>query len=41
MKTKTAFPFTAEQFNALTPEQGRAVEAVAEYLSGDTVSERA
>jgi hypothetical protein len=36
MKTDTEYPFTAEQFNALTEPQRQAIEAVAEYLTGNT-----
>jgi hypothetical protein len=36
MKTDTEYPFTAEQLNALTTPQRQAIEAVAEYLTGNT-----
>lgn len=39
MTTETAYPFTTGQFNDLTDEQREAVEAVAEFLTGYTVSE--
>ena len=32
-------PFTAEQVQALNPEQHQAIEAVAEYLSGSCLPE--
>lgn len=38
MKTDTEYPFTAEQFNALTEPQRQAIEAVAECLTGNTLS---
>jgi hypothetical protein len=33
-------PFTAEQFKALTESQRQAIEAVAEYLTGATITAR-
>ena len=36
MTTDTEYPFTAEQLNALTEPQRQAIEAVAEYLTGNT-----
>src|SRR5882724_6526964 len=39
MKTKTKSVFTREQYDGLTSEQKQAVEAVAEYLSGQPLSE--
>jgi hypothetical protein len=36
MKTESEYPFTAEQFRALTEEQCQAVLAVAEYLTSHT-----
>jgi hypothetical protein len=39
MKTNTEYPFTAEQLNALTKPQRQAVKAVAEYLTGNNISE--
>ena len=36
-KTETEYPFTLTQYQALTPEQRRAIEAVAEYLSGNAL----
>jgi hypothetical protein len=38
MKTDTEYPFTAGQLNALTDQQRRAIEAVAEYLTGNSIS---
>jgi hypothetical protein len=38
MKTNTEYTFTAEQYQALTPEQRGVIEAVAEYLSGSSMS---
>jgi hypothetical protein len=35
MKTDTEYPFTAEQYHALTKPQRQAIEAVAEYLTGN------
>src|SRR5438034_4157199 len=39
MKTDIEYPFTAEQYRSLTPEQRRAIEAVAEYLSAESLPE--
>src|SRR6266446_53405 len=39
MKTKTKCVFTRKQFDGLTDEQKQAIEAVAEYLSGQTLTE--
>jgi len=36
-ETQTAYPFTADQYKALTSEQRQAIEAVAEYLTGSGV----
>ena len=36
METNTEYPFTVEQLNALTKPQRQAIEAVAEYLTGNT-----
>ena len=38
MKTENQYPFTVEQFKALTDEQRQAIEAVAEYLTGNTMT---
>jgi hypothetical protein len=37
-ETKTEYPFTVEQLKALTDEQRQAIEAVAEYLTGNTLT---
>jgi hypothetical protein len=38
MKTDIEYPFTAEQCRAVTAEQRRVIEAVAEYLSGSSLA---
>ena len=37
VETQTEYPFTADQYKALTPEQRQAIDAVAEYLTGSGV----
>jgi hypothetical protein len=37
IESETEYPFTANQYSALNPEQHQAIEAVAEYLTGDSV----
>ena len=37
IESETEYPFTANQYSALNPEQRQAIEAVAEYLTGDSV----
>ncbi len=37
MKTEFEYPFTADQFKALTTEERHAVLAVAEFLTGSTI----
>ena len=36
-EAQTEYPFTVDQYKALTPEQRQVVEAVADYLSGASV----
>jgi len=38
IETQTEYPFTVDQYKALTPEQQKALEAVADYLRGSRVS---
>ena len=38
IESETEYPFTAEQLKALTEPQRQAIEAVAEYLTGDTLT---
>ena len=38
IESETEYPFTAEQLKALTKPQRQAIEAVAEYLTGNTVT---
>jgi hypothetical protein len=37
IETETEYPFTTDQYKALTPERRQAIEAVAEYLTGSGV----
>lgn len=37
-ESETEYPFTANQYSALNLEQRQAIEAVAEYLTGDTLT---
>jgi hypothetical protein len=39
IESETECPFTAEQLKALTEPQRQAIEAVAEYLTGNSISE--
>jgi hypothetical protein len=38
MKTENQYPFTVEQFKALTDEHRQVIEAMAEYLTGNTMT---
>ena len=38
IESETEYPFTAEQLKALTEPQRQAIEAVAEYLTGNTLT---
>jgi hypothetical protein len=38
IESETEYPFTAEQLTALTKPQRQAIEAVAEYLTGNTLT---
>ena len=38
IESETEYPFTADQLKALTKPQRQAIEAVAEYLTGNTLT---